>query len=210
MIEQIQWLGHGSFMIQGSPQIYINPWRVSHSDHSADVILVSDHHYDHCSPVDIDKLRNTNTQIITCESVMQEHHISGAMVLRPFQSVTIGRVSIKAVPAYSPEFVDNPLYEAGLGFVISMHFYDVYYAGKTEIIPEMAQIQPDIAILPINGQQTLTVADAVNVTAQMRPRWVIPANWGTGGVGVSGIEAQMFANEAAPYAEVTLLEPNRE
>ena len=87
-----------------------------------------------------------------------------------------------------------------LGFVISLNYYDIYYAGDTQIIPEMARIRPDIAILPIDGNGTLTVHEAVEVVKQMRPRWVIPCNWGT----ANQADVRLFKQEVSGRAEVVL------
>jgi L-ascorbate metabolism protein UlaG (beta-lactamase superfamily) len=61
-------------------------------------------------------------------------------------------------------------------------------------------IHPDIAILPINGDGTLTVQEAVEVVKQMRPRWVIPCNWGPG----TQEDARLFKKEVGGRAEVIL------
>ena len=204
MIEQIRWLGHGSFVIDGSPLIYINPWRVTRSDRSADIILVSHDHYDHFSVADIEKLRGPQTQVIGNERIASE--VPNCTVLRAWQSVSIGRTCIKAVPAYSPTDFRHPLTDGGLGFIISVNFYDIYYAGDTQAIPEMAAIHPDIAILPIDGNGTLTVAEAAQVTQQMRPRWVIPCNWGANvASSATRLEAQRFAGEVSHAAEVVIM-----
>ncbi|HEX2907334.1 MAG TPA: MBL fold metallo-hydrolase [Phototrophicaceae bacterium] len=202
MIEQIQWLGHGSFFIPGPPLIYINPWRVARNTFHADVILVSHNHYDHCSLADISKLRGAETLVIGNEQVANE--IEGCQILRPWQSIAVDRASIKAVPAYSPTSWQHPLGDGGLGFIISLNYFDIYYAGDTQIIPEMDSIRPDIAILPIDGNGTLTVNDAVEVVKQMRPRWVIPSNWGPLTEGASELDAKQFKREVGERAEVII------
>lgn len=203
MLEQIQWLGHSSFVIQTSPVIYINPWRVSRTNLPADVILISHHHYHACSLADINKLRHPHTRIIGSALAAQE--IPGCMVLRPWQSLTIDRVSIKAVPAYSPSDARHPMSDGGLGFVISHNFYDVYYAGDTQAVPEMDSLRPDIAILPIDGNGTLTPVEAAHVVRTMRPQWVIPFNWGFDASGATRVEAQLFAREVGKDSEVVFL-----
>jgi len=203
MIERIQWLGHGSFSIQGPPLIFINPWRVVRKAFHADVILVSHDHYDHCSQADIEKLCGPGTRVFGNERVAKQ--IDGCDVLRPFQSVTIDRASIKAIPAYSPNDLRHPKEDGGLGFIISLDYYDIYYAGDTQDIPEMSVIKPDIAILPINGAGTLTVEAAVKVTMRLRPRWVIPCNWGPTGEAASRADAQAFKNAVGSVAEVMIL-----
>lgn len=196
MIERIQWLGHGSFFIQGPPLIYINPWRVARSIFHADVILVGHHHSEHCSLADISKLRGAETKIITSPQVAKE--IEGCQILRPWQGIQIDRAGIKAVPAYSPKGWQHPQSDGGLGFLISLNYYDIYYAGDTEIIPEMERIRPDIAILPIDGNGTLDIFNAVEVVKQMRPRWVIPCNWGAG----DEANVRLFQKEVGGRAEV--------
>src|SRR5215813_860603 len=137
MIDRIQWLGYGSFFIQGPPLIYINPWRITRHTFLADVILVSHQHYEHCSLADIEKLRGSATRVISNELVKQE--VEGCEVLRPWQSIQVDRAGIKAIPAYSPDGWQHPQEDGGLGFVISLNFYDIYYAGDTQIISEMAK-----------------------------------------------------------------------
>ncbi len=198
MIDNIQWLGHGSFFIQGPPLIYINPWRVARSIFHADVILVGHHHAEHYSPADINKLRGTETRIITNEQVAKE--IDHCTILRPWQSVQIDRAGIKAIPAYSPKGWQHPQSDGGLGFLISLNYYDIYYAGDTDITEEMGRIRPDIAILPIDGNGTLNVLNAAEVVKQMRPRWVIPCNWGPG----DETNVRLFQQEVGGRAEVII------
>src|SRR5690606_29303173 len=126
-------------------------------------------------------------------------------ILRAWQSMIVDRACIKGVPAYSPNDWRHPLDSGGLGFVISMNLYDVYYAGDTQLIPEMASLHPDVAILPIDGRGTMKVDDAVQAVRQMRPRWVIPSNWGAGSEGASRLDAMAFKREAEQHTEVVIL-----
>jgi len=202
MIDRIQWFGHGSFSINTTPRIYINPRRIPRTEEPADIILLSHHHHDHFSPADVEKLATTHTLIMGNERVARE--LPRCTVLRPWQSVSFGRVCIKAVPAYSPRDSRHPREDGGLGFVISVNYYDIYYAGDTQTIPEMAQIHPDIALLPIDGRGTLNVSEAADVARLMRPRWVIPYNWGSSVSGANRIDAQRLAHEVNGASEVVM------
>jgi L-ascorbate metabolism protein UlaG (beta-lactamase superfamily) len=206
MIDRIQWLGHGSFVIQGPPLIYINPWRVARSVFHADIILISDNDFQHCSPADIDKLRGPDTHVIGSHHVTQD--VPDCTVLRPWQSLTMDRASIKAVPAYSPADRQHPADASGLGFVISLNLYDIYYAGNTCTVPEMHRMQPDIAILPIDGRGNLNVDDAIAVVKAMRPRWVIPSHWGFLG-SATQFDAQTLRDATRDIAEVLIPEAHR-
>lgn len=205
MIDRIQWLGHTSFVIQGPPLIYIDPWRVARSVFHADVILISSDQYDRCSLADIDKLRGPDTVVIGSAAVARQ--VENCTVLRPWQSLSVDRAAIKAVPAYTPHAWEKPA-SAALGFVISVNLYDIYYAGPTQIIPEMSALRPDIAILPIDGRGTLTVAEAAQVIREMRPRWAFPANWGTYSDGATRADVLELQRLTAGHTEVVLPAPS--
>jgi L-ascorbate metabolism protein UlaG (beta-lactamase superfamily) len=172
------------------------------------VILISHDHYDHCSPADIEKLRGMDTVIIGNETVAAL--IEGVTVLRPWQTINIergnGRASIKAVPAYNAH---HPKAFDGLGFVISQNFYDTYFAGDTDFIPEMERIRPDIAILPIGGRQTMNASQAAQAVRVLRPRYAIPSHWGSAAEGGTQVDVRIFSDEVAGAAEVVRLEQKR-
>jgi L-ascorbate metabolism protein UlaG (beta-lactamase superfamily) len=201
MIERIEWLGHASFRIQGMPLIYIDPWRVARNAFHADIILVTHDHYDHCSPADVEKLRGPGTIVVT--NSMAAKLIDGATVLRPWQVLNVDRACIKAIPAYNSH---HPKDFEGLGFVISLDHYDIYYAGDTDLIPEMSTIHPDIAILPIGGRQTMGVENAAEAVRQLHPRWVIPSHWGSPAEGGTAVDVRLFTERVKDLAELVLPE----
>lgn len=203
MIDNIQWLGFGGFVIQGTPLIYINPWRLSRVTFLADVVLVGHGHYEHFSPIDIEKVRGPDTIVLTNQFVAAQIH--GAEVLREYQSRVVDRARITALPAYSP---DSPLHkrgDGGIGFLISINLYDIYYAGDTQVTPEVSRVAPDIAILPIDGNGTMSVEDAAMLVREVRPRYVIPSNWGAGGVTLADVER--FKRLVGERSEVRIPQP---
>ena len=200
MIEQVKWLGHGSFVIDSDPLIYINPWRVARVSRPADVILIGHEHYAYCSPADIAKLRGPNTQVIASRRAAE--HLDDCTVLRPWQSIAVGRACIKGIPAYVPEHGTPD--DGRLGFVISVNYFDIYYAGHTGFTPEMKSLQPDIAILPIDGEGTMSASEAAQAIMQMHPRWAIPCNWGFNASGTNRVDAQIFASEVGASSKVIL------
>ncbi len=202
MLEKIQWFGHGSFAIDTVPRIFINPRRIPRTDQPADLILLSHDHHDHFSPADVEKLCHAKTIIIGNDRIARS--LPRVQVLRPWQSLTLGRACVKAVPAYSSSDPRHPLEDGGLGFIISLNYFDIYYAGDTQIIPEMDRINPDIALLPIDGRGTLNVTEAAEVVRKMRPRWVIPFNWGSAVSGATRLDAQRLVREVGDVASVAL------
>ena len=148
MIERIEWLGHASFRITGMPVLYLDPWRITRGSTPAEIILITHDHYDHCSPPDVDKLRTSETTIVANSGAAAL--VSGAIVLRPWQVINIGRACVKAVPAYNSH---HPLSFSGLGYIISLDRYDVYYAGDTDLIPEMVKWRDDKLVKIVKLQE---------------------------------------------------------
>lgn len=183
--------------------VQIAPWRVVLGEAAPRVILIGHDHYDHCSPADVDKIRGEETVLIGNESVARA--IEGATVLRDWQSISIDRVNVKAIPAYCPTDARHPRAHKGLGFVISVDYFDIYYVGDSQIIPEMEYLRPDILLLPIDGYGRLTVSEALQLVAMLKPRWAIPYNWGGAGEEATTLDAQSFKAQASVETEVVLL-----
>ena len=200
MIDRIKWQGHSSFTIEGAPFIQIAPWRVVKRESPPDVILLGHDHYDHCSPADVEKIRGADTVILGNENV--ERIIPGTTVLRAWQSFSVDRASVKAIPAFSPR---DQRHNSGLGFLISLDLYDIYYVGNSELIPEMAHLSPDIVLLPIDGYGRLSLSDALQLLEMMKPKWAIPYNWGGAGEEATQLDAQTLKSRADAATEVLLL-----
>ena len=99
----------------------------------------------------------------------------------------------------------------------------VYFAGDTDLFPEMARLAPvDVALLPVAGWGPslgpghLDAARAAQAAALLQPRIAIPIHWGTlhrllarRGDWFSGPGAEFAAQVAAvaPEVEVRVLRP---
>ncbi len=202
MIDRIHWLGHASFRVEGPPLIYINPWRVARSAFHADVILISNDQYDHCSPADVEKLRGPQTVVIASEraaGVLGEN----VAILRPWQSFNVGAARITAVPAYTYAG-QHPISKGELGFIISIGYDDIYYTGYTDLVPELEHIRADVIIVPLlSGQSALSVEHAAELARAVGARWVVPSHWGQ--QGGTHYDVQALARALAGEAEVVSL-----
>lgn len=183
MIERIHWLGHASFRVNGPPHpdgpvIYIDPWRLPPDSPPADLILISHDHYDHCSPQDVARIRQRSTVILASERAASLIG-RGAQVLRPWQAaVDVYGVSVRAVPAYTISHAYHSKAFGGVGFVISLMNHDIYFAGDTDLIPEMGKIGCDIALLPVGGAFTMSYEEAAKAAQRLRPQYAIPMHYG--------------------------------
>jgi L-ascorbate metabolism protein UlaG (beta-lactamase superfamily) len=104
--------------------------------------------------------------------------------IRPGDAVTVKGIRVEAVPAYntirmrSPGVPFHPREEGWLGFVVTAGGKRIYYAGDTDLTPEMKDVRADIAILPVGGTYTMNADEAAELANLIRPGEAIPIHWG--------------------------------
>jgi L-ascorbate metabolism protein UlaG (beta-lactamase superfamily) len=198
MIEGIHWLGHSSFRIDGEKTVYIDPFRVSQGP-PADIVLVSHSHYDHCSQISIERLSKPETVIVTNAECARK--LRGDLrVISPGQSVSVEGVAIEGVAAYNIGKPFHPRTEGGLGFVVAMGGRRVYFAGDTDLIPEMAMVKADVALLPVSGTYVMTAEEAAEAARRIRPSMAVPMHYGS--IIGSSADAARFRDLAGVAVEI--------
>lgn len=203
MIENITWLGHSSFKIEGDKVVYIDPWKLGRAE-PADIILVTHSHHDHCSPQDVAKLQKEGTVIVTVADCAGEFR-GDVRTLKPGDSLEIDGVTIEAVRAYNTDKPNHPKAAGWVGFIIEMSGSRIYHAGDTDLIPEMGEIKADIALLPVGGTYTMTAEEAAQAAERINPQVAIPMHYGDT-VG-SAADAEKFKRLCS--CKVRILEPER-
>lgn len=207
LIDKLHWLGHDSFRLDGPPVIYFDPVDLGDDPPQADLVLVSHEHHDHCSPKDVERITGPNTEILASPAAAAK--LPGARAIRPGDRVTAAGVEVEAVPAYnvnkfrSPGVPFHPRDAQHVGYVVTMEGSRVYFAGDTDAIPEMADIDCDLALLPVSGTYVMTAEEAAEAAKTLDPEIVVPMHYGAG-IG-SSEDGQRLAE--LYDGEVTLLEP---
>jgi len=176
MKRQIVWMGHDSFRIDASKCIYVDPYQIDKGQ-SADIILVTHDHFDHCSPEDVAKIQQPHTVIITEKDSAQK--LSGDVrVMLPGEVLSLKDLTITAIPAYNTNKEFHPKANNWLGFVIDIDGVRIYHAGDSDYIPEMKDLDVDIALLPVSGTYVMTSDEAVEAALAINPRLAIPMHYG--------------------------------
>jgi len=175
---EIQWLGHASFRVAGAEAVaYIDPWKLKTSPHDADIVVISHSHHDHFSPDDIKKVSKADTAIVAPGDVVAR--LRAANAVTPGDSVTIKDVTVEAVAAYNVGKAFHPKSNNWIGVVLTIDAKRVYYAGDTDFIPEMTELQEvDVALLPVGGTYTLSAAEAANACKAIGCKSAVPYHWG--------------------------------
>lgn len=177
MIENIIWLGHATFKIVNKKVIYIDPWKVKEKD-SADIILVSHSHFDHLSIEDVEKVRGEGGIVVTTSDSASQLS-RDVRILAPGAKINIDDILIEGVPSYNIGKDFHPRNNNWLGFIITVNGKRIYYAGDTDVTPEMKMLTNiDIALLPVGGTYTMTCKEAADAANAFKPKIAIPYHWG--------------------------------
>jgi len=195
MIENIHWLGHDTFRIENDKIIYLDPIKLKGKLPKADLILITHDHHDHCSPDDVAKLVKGDTVIVTIAAAAQK--LKGDVrLVKPGESLTVLGIPIETVPAYnvkkfrSPGVPFHPKESGHVGFILTVGELRIYHAGDTDVIPEMDDIETDVALLPVGGTYTMTADEAAEAANRIKPKLAIPMHWGA--IVGSAEDAQRF------------------
>jgi len=203
MLEGITWLGHASFKIS-APEgvIYIDPWRLKDGE-PADLILITHEHHDHFSADDVKKIRKANTTLVTTAAVAAQLQ-GDVKTVKAGDTVEVKGVAIEVVPAYNLRKHFHPQSAGGVGFILTAGGRRIYHAGDTDAIPEMANVQADVALLPVGGKYTMNASEAAQAANMIKPRMAVPMHWGAGVIGTHA-DAERFCAQCEVPTQI--LEP---
>lgn len=179
ILEHLHWLGHASFRLDGPPVIYFDPVDIGSEPPQADIILISHSHGDHLSMPDIRLISGPETVIITIPDIAGmfetlDVEYAEARAAQPGEQMTVGDVEIETVPAYNIDKSYHPKEAGYLGFIVTLGGERLYFAGDTDHIPEMAEIDCDVALLPVGGTYTMDIEEAAQAAADIGPKVAVP------------------------------------
>jgi L-ascorbate metabolism protein UlaG (beta-lactamase superfamily) len=225
--EQLTYLGHSAFLIttpagdilidpflSGNPSASIGP-----DDVHPTYILVTHGHSDHLGDT-IAIARRTGATVIgpaelitylTGKGVSNVHpmHIGGNHVF-PFGELFLTQALHGSSVTENGHLIctGNPC-----GFVVKTEERTIYHAGDTGVFLDMeliGRLHPlDIALLPIGGNFTMGIDDAVEAVKMLAPRTVIPMHYGT--FPLISVDPQLFRTkvESSTSAHCVVLEPGQ-
>ena len=181
----VKWLGHASWKIKtGGKVIYIDPYEGEY-DETADLILCTHHHDDHCKVDKIKKVKSDNT-VIVAPPMCGKKIGSPVKSLKPGESASCGDVTVEAVEAYNYKRFRSPGTPfhprgIGVGYLVKAEGKTVYHAGATDFIDEMKKLKGiDLLLIPSGGTYTMDNPEAAEATIAMNPAKAVPMHiWDT-------------------------------
>jgi L-ascorbate metabolism protein UlaG (beta-lactamase superfamily) len=212
---KITWLGHDGFKIQdGSETLVVDPFQLK-KPQKADYVLISHEHFDHCNPEDLNKVVKENTKIVAskdCKEALSQVNPKGEVkYVKPGDTVKLGSFEVRAVPAYNvnkfrePGKPFHPKADEKVGYVIKTKGgVTIYHTGDTDSIPEMTDLRPEIALVPVSGTYVMTVDEALEATSRIKPKIAVPMHWGA--IVGSDADAKKFKDKAKVRVEILEVE----
>jgi L-ascorbate metabolism protein UlaG (beta-lactamase superfamily) len=205
------------------------PQPTSEVTEPVDAILVSHLHHDHLDFPSLKRFDRATRIVVPAGGArtLRRRGFTNSIELSPGERAAVGAAEVAATPAVHEgrRFKLGPRVES-VGYEIEAGGRRVYFAGDTDLFPQMDQLagRIDVALLPIAGwgprlgEGHLNPRTAAEAVARIRPRAVVPIHWGTlirrdmrrRAREFLGRPPRRFAaqvRELAPEVEVAVLEP---
>lgn len=182
---KFHWLGHDGYrIVAGGKTIYIDPYQLSKAQHGkndADIVMIAHNHFDHLSMDDIKQVVGKKTDIVAARECAEQLKPLGlaTSLVAPGDRVTVQGVQVEAVAAYNTNKTFHPKADKKVGYVMTLGGMRVYHAGDADDIPEMSQVHPDIALVPVSGTYVMTADEAARaVNEKIKPKMLaIPMHY---------------------------------
>ncbi len=160
---------------------------------SADIVLITHSHYDHCSIEDIAKVSKPSTIVLApqeCLDSLSKLDIKEKLAVLPDKKYDINGIMIETVPAYTINTEFHPKSKKWVGYIVTINSVvdskisskKFYHAGDTSDIPEFASqkfADIDVAFLPIDGVYTMSGAEAALAANKFKLKLAIPIHYGS-------------------------------
>lgn len=160
-------------------------------------IFITHDHFDHFSPKDVGLIAKTDTKYVFPASILDKaktflsQRSENLLSVLPLEEYTLAVgtevAKFMALPAYNLNKISpqgnpyHPKEKDYVGFLVEFCGTSIYFAGDTDVIPEMEALNGvvDIAVLPISGTYVMTVDEAVDAVSIIQPQFVIPCHYGS-------------------------------
>ena len=160
--------------------IYTDPIFLDRDPPTADIILISHHHVDHCLPEYVSPIRTDKTGVVAFHPSYIQYcarDIKRVRTVKIGQTVEVRGVRITGVEAYTERGFH--MKGEGCGFLIERGGQRIYFSGDTGRTEEMDGISGiDVAIVSVaDNIGAIDTEEILEAVRRMRPGLFIPIHF---------------------------------
>lgn len=175
-------LCHNSIRVDSNGKVmYFDPFKIAGDYNDADYIFCTHSHYDHFSPEDICKLIKDGTKLIIPKDIKKEAETlvrkENIITVEPDKEYNIDDLKIKTTYAYNINKEFHPKEKKWVGYIVEKDTEKYYIAGDTDNIPEIQNIECDVAFLPVGGKYTMNYNEAAELANTIKSKVVVPTHY---------------------------------
>ncbi|MEF8880689.1 MAG: MBL fold metallo-hydrolase [Candidatus Nanohaloarchaea archaeon] len=190
---RVFWDGHASVRVADNGfTVAVDPFSSSFTDYEADIVLVTHRDVGHYDVDALEEVQGERTVFVFPHS-FDDVPFKDAEFLKAGETIDIYGVEIEAVHMYNDEHVRGE----GRGYRFSMADKSFYVAGDTGLTEEMRDLENrvDLAFLPVEGEYTMDVQEAVRAAVRVKPGIAVPYHYGEPFFAEKEMNAQEFKAE---------------
>lgn len=182
LLEGAQHLTHSTIKLTKGPVIYFDPIGIHDEPKDADMVFITHNHHDHFSKDIIKRIVKENAHFIAPADVadlLRKGGINNITEVVPNQSYSVEGINFTTVPSYNINKNYHLKENNWVGYVVEYHNTSYYIAGDTDLIPEIENLNVDVAFLPVGGTYTMNANEAAKAANLMKPLVAVPVHFGS-------------------------------
>jgi L-ascorbate metabolism protein UlaG (beta-lactamase superfamily) len=180
MLEGVRHCCQSTVIIEREKIVYVDPFKIEGNPADADVILCTHDHFDHLSVKDIERIMKETTVLVVPKKAAKKFKkfpVAEVIGVVPFEEHQLEGLAFKTVPAYNIKKFFHPKRKKWVGYILQIEGAAYYFAGDTDHIPEMADIETDVAFLPVGGKYTMDALEAAEAANTIGPKVAVPIHF---------------------------------
>jgi L-ascorbate metabolism protein UlaG (beta-lactamase superfamily) len=191
----VYWDGHAAVRVVDEDfTVAVDPFGEVSPDFDANLVLITHKHTGHFDAEKLEEVCSPGTCVVIPGSIDEDEiPCSDVETIEEDSEIDIFGIRVEAVPMYNEEHERGE----GFGYRFEMRGYSFFVAGDTGLIDEFFDLENrvNVAFLPVEGDYTMDVDEAIRSAVRIKPDLVIPYHYGKPFFSSMDVDLKGFRNE---------------